>query len=60
MVMVELFAFQMSETGITSLNGQRVAFDANGDFVSTNFILWNYNNQPTGEFQYKQVKLLKP
>lgn len=38
-----------------SLRGVRVKYDVNGDFYSSKYTLWNYNNQGSSGFQWKEV-----
>ena len=48
----------MDSSGIASLAGTQVRFDANGDFYSGDHFFWNYNNQPAGlEFEWVNVSV---
>ncbi|KAL5016529.1 hypothetical protein ScPMuIL_006118 [Solemya velum] len=43
-----------NEEGIPSLNGQRVAFDDNGDLLDPGHTIWNYNSR-AGSYQFQEV-----
>lgn len=50
-----LILFQFgNEEGIPSLNGQRVAFDDNGDLLDPGHTIWNYNSR-AGSYQFQEV-----
>ncbi|XP_052073189.1 uncharacterized protein LOC127711239 isoform X2 [Mytilus californianus] len=47
------FTFSTSDN-VPSLSGKRVAFDENGDFITEDFTIWNYNDKSTA-FDFHEV-----
>jgi len=45
----------MNDAGIASYQGKVVRFDANGDPYSVGHNFWTFNNQPSGQYAFKQV-----
>ncbi|XP_060605256.1 uncharacterized protein LOC132757830 isoform X2 [Ruditapes philippinarum] len=45
----------LNDVNIASLRGMRVKFDSNGDFYTSGHTYWNYNNQPSGFYAFKNV-----
>ncbi|CAG2206154.1 unnamed protein product [Mytilus edulis] len=55
MCKVILVSLQFSTSdNVPSLSGKRVAFDENGDFISEDFTIWNYNDKSTA-FDFHEV-----
>lgn len=56
MCKVILVSLQFSTSdNVPSLSGKRVAFDENGDFISEDFTIWNYNDKSTA-FDFHEVR----